>query len=74
MESLAEQVAHDIRNQYVIGYSPTNQNLDGSFRAIKVTASGGRYTVRTRTGYYASADAAPKKKPATPPVAGSTLK
>jgi len=74
VESLAEQVAHDIRNQYVIGYSPTNQNLDGSFRAIKVTASGGRYTVRTRTGYYASADSTPKKKPAAAPAAGSSLR
>lgn len=60
VESLAEQVAHDIRNQYVIGYSPTNQNLDGTFRTIKVMAAGGKFTVRTRTGYYASPE--PKKK------------
>ena len=60
VELLAEQVAHDIRNQYVIGYSPTNQNLDGSFRTIKVVAAAGKLTVRTRTGYYATAE--PKKK------------
>lgn len=60
VESLAEQVAHDIRSQYVIGYSPTNPNLDGSFRTIKVVAAGGRYSVRTRTGYYATPE--PKKK------------
>lgn len=58
VESLAVQVAHDIRNQYVLAYSPTNQNLDGSFRQIKVTAKGG--TVRTRTGYYATPEAAHK--------------
>jgi len=53
-ESIAQQVAHDIRSQYVIAYSPLNQNLDGTFRNIKVAAFGGRYTVRTRAGYYAT--------------------
>jgi VWFA-related protein len=62
VEAIADQVARDIRNQYVIAYSPTNQNLDGTFRAIKVVAGGGRYTVRTRTGYYASPEPS-KKKP-----------
>lgn len=56
VEAIAKQVAHDIRSQYVIAYSPLNQNLDGSFRSIKVAATGGRYTVRTRNGYYATAE------------------
>ncbi|MBI4892519.1 MAG: VWA domain-containing protein [Acidobacteria bacterium] len=60
VESIAQQVAHDIRNQYVIAYSPLNQNLDGTYRTIRVTANNKQYTVRTRTGYYASPDA--KKK------------
>ncbi len=60
VEAIADQVAHDIRSQYVIAYSPTNQNLDGTFRSIRVVANGGRYTVRTRTGYYASPE--PKRK------------
>jgi VWFA-related protein len=59
VESLADRIAHDIRNQYVIAYSPANQVLDGSFRSIKVTA--GRYQVRTRTGYYATPEP-PKPK------------
>jgi len=54
VEQIARQVAHDIRNQYVIAYSPLNQNLDGTFRSIRVVAANGRYTVRTRTGYYAT--------------------
>jgi Ca-activated chloride channel family protein len=50
-------VAHDIRNQYTLAYSPLNQNLDGSFRRIKVTVDAkNRPTVRTRTGYYATPD------------------
>ena len=53
----------ELRNQYLLEYSPTNQVLDGSFRAIKVVVNGfGRPTVRTRNGYYASA-AAPAKAP-----------
>ena len=55
VDSLALEVAKDIRNQYVIGYSPTVQELDGTFRTIRVTANGpNRPTVRTRSGYYAA--------------------
>lgn len=57
VEATAQEVGNDIRNQYVITYSPKNQNLDGTYRRIKVTAGGSRYTVRTRTGYYATPDA-----------------
>jgi VWFA-related protein len=56
---IASQVAHDIRNQYTLGYSPTDVALDGTFRQIKVTASApNRPTVRTRNGYYATPDSA----------------
>ena len=52
---IATQVAHDIRNQYTLAYTPSNQQLDGSFRQIKVAANGpNRPVVRTRTGYYAT--------------------
>lgn len=54
VDVVALSMANEIRNQYVITYSPTNQNLDGSFRQIKVVAKGpGRPEVRTRSGYYA---------------------
>jgi VWFA-related protein len=55
VEQIALQVAHEIRNQYVIGYTPSRQELDGTFRQIRVTVDGpGRPTVRTRSGYYAT--------------------
>jgi VWFA-related protein len=55
VERIAHQVARDIRNQYTITYTPSDQKLDGSFRQIKVIANGpGKPTVRTRTGYYAT--------------------
>jgi VWFA-related protein len=58
VEKIAVSMAIEIRNQYVITYSPLNQNLDGSFRQIRVVANGpGRPQVRTRTGYYAVPDA-----------------
>lgn len=61
VEKLASQVAHDIRNQYTITYTPLNQVLDGSYRRIRVVANGpNRPTVRTRTGYYASATSGKK--------------
>jgi len=58
VDRIALQVAQEIRNQYTIAYTPTVQELDGSFRQIKVTVSGaGRSAlVRTRTGYYATPD------------------
>lgn len=57
VETLTPQIAHEIRNQYILAYSPLNQNLDGTFRQIKVVVNGyGRPTVRTRNGYYAKPD------------------
>jgi Ca-activated chloride channel family protein len=62
VDQITLQVAHEIRNQYTIGYSPLLQAMDGSFRQIKVTVSGpGHPIVRTRTGYYATPDTAGKK-------------
>ena len=55
MERIAHAVARDIRNQYTIQYTPTNQAMDGSFRQIKVAVNApGRPTARTRSGYYAT--------------------
>ena len=64
VEQLALQVAHEIRNQYTITYSPHVQELDGSFRTIKIAINAkGTPMARTRTGYYATPEAPVKKKP-----------
>ncbi len=55
VQSLAVEVARDIRSQYTIAYTPSVQALDGSYRQIKVTVDApGKPVVRTRSGYYAT--------------------
>ncbi len=53
---ICEQVAREIRDQYTLGYYPTDTANDGTFRTVKVdvaAAGHGKVTARTRTGYYA---------------------
>jgi VWFA-related protein len=67
VDRIATQVAHDVRNQYTIAYTPSNGAMDGSFRQLKVTVKApGNPTVRARSGYYATPDqgASPVKRSA----------
>ncbi len=58
VDPVCTQIAKDIRNQYTLGYYPTNTARDGTFRSVKVELippkGEGKLTVRTRTGYYAA--------------------
>jgi Ca-activated chloride channel family protein len=57
VDGIAREVAHEIRNQYIIGYTPSNEALDGTFRKIRVAVKApGDPAVRTRSGYYAGRD------------------
>ncbi len=52
-------IARDIRSQYTLAYRPIRQDLDGSFRKIRVVADfWDRVQTRTRTGYYATLEIA----------------
>jgi VWFA-related protein len=56
VDAISKSVAHDIRNQYSIGYKPTNPKVTGGYRTIRVDARARGYshlTVRTKSGYYA---------------------
>jgi Ca-activated chloride channel family protein len=60
VDEISKQVAHDIRNQYTIGYRPTNPRASGGFRTIRVEAKSkghNKLTVRTKSGYYAGSQA-----------------
>lgn len=56
VDEISRTVARDIRNQYAIGYKPTNPRGAGGFRMVRVDAKAkghGKLTVRTKSGYYA---------------------
>ena len=58
VDAIANQIAHDIRNQYTIGYKPSRSQREGGYRTVKVEAQAHGYhklQVRTRSGYYANA-------------------
>ena len=61
VDAISRSVAHDIRNQYTIGYKPTTPKSQGGFRSVRVDAksrSYGKLVVRTKTGYFAGTEAA----------------
>jgi VWFA-related protein len=51
--AITPEIAHEIRNQYVVGYTPTDPTKDGKFRTVTVAVNVPGATVRTRSGYYA---------------------
>jgi Ca-activated chloride channel family protein len=54
MKTISDEIAKDLRNQYVITYYPANQRFDGAFRRVQVRINDSRNLVaKTRTGYYA---------------------
>jgi VWFA-related protein len=67
VEEICKRIAHDLRNQYTIGYRPSNEKQDGSWRRIQVRLNPPQNTpklkVRTKQGYYAPL---PRDSSATP--------
>ena len=50
-----KEISDELRSQYSIGYTPTNDKHDGTFRKIKVKSKQG-YKIQARKGYYAPQD------------------
>ena len=46
-----DQIQNELRSQYNIGYTPTNNKLDGTYRKVQIKAKD--YKVQARQGYYA---------------------
>ncbi len=57
MGDIAEKISTELRNQYVIGYTPKAISRDGKWRKVKVKLNPPpglpQLTVHARTGYYA---------------------
>jgi Ca-activated chloride channel family protein len=56
LESVSERISRELRNQYLLGYSPSDDARDGRFRRVKVKVDApGMPNLRTyfRHGYYA---------------------
>lgn len=57
LSDIAEKISTELRNQYVIGYRPSDLNRDGKWRKLKVKVNPPPglppLTVYARTGYYA---------------------
>jgi VWFA-related protein len=57
MRDAFAQLANELRNQYAIGYTPTNQTKDGSFRKVEVRVPKVKDAkIQARKGYYAPRD------------------
>jgi Ca-activated chloride channel homolog len=58
VQAISQEIARDIRNQYAIGYKPSMPKQEGGYRQVMVKAAASGYkglSVRTRSGYYATA-------------------
>ncbi len=57
VEAICTEVAHEIRNQYTLGYKPTNTRRDGTWRTVTVKLNSSKnpkkLVARTKRGYYA---------------------
>ena len=56
IDEAAAQVANELKQQYTLGYRPTNKRKDGAFRQIKIELADRSLRVRTKKGYYAAKD------------------
>jgi VWFA-related protein len=57
VEAICNEIAHEIRNQYTLGYRPSNVRKDGTWRNISIriddAGKSKKLIARTKRGYYA---------------------
>lgn len=53
LQEAFDEIAAQLRTQYLLSYTPTNRASDGKFRKVKVKITRKGLKVRTRRGYYA---------------------
>jgi VWFA-related protein len=54
LQDVFKELQDEMRNQYSIGYTPTNAVRDGSFRKIEIKVRDKESPVQARRGYYAT--------------------
>jgi VWFA-related protein len=59
LPAVHELVARDVQMRYLVGYTPSNQRADGTWRRVRLATVDPEYLVRTRPGYQA---------PSPPPI------
>jgi Ca-activated chloride channel family protein len=74
LPQIADEIVRDLRTQYVVSYSPTNKERDGSYRAIRVSVADApgkdKRIALTRTGRVAGSEGS--SQPVKPPVTRNT--
>jgi VWFA-related protein len=53
LDDIFRQLQEELRNQYSIGYTPTNEAKDGKFRKIEIRMREKDWKVQARKGYFA---------------------
>jgi VWFA-related protein len=53
LETIFEQIEQEMRTQYLVGYTPTNDKKDGSYRKVDLHTHDKDLKVQVRKGYYA---------------------
>ncbi len=60
LPEIAKKISTDLRNRYVIGYSPTDKTRDGRYHRVQVTLAPPKglppLVAHWRLGYYAKTD------------------
>jgi VWFA-related protein len=52
LQEAFNQIAAELRSQYNIGYTPTNNKQDGTYRKLEIKSKD-QYKIQARAGYYA---------------------
>jgi VWFA-related protein len=56
LEQIYAQIAEEMRTQYVLGFTSSNPNKDGTFRRVEIKPKDRNIRIQARKGYYAGAD------------------
>lgn len=51
-----DQIGLELRSQYMVGYTPTNNVADGKYRKVELKTVSGEYKIQARKGYFAPKD------------------